>query len=176
MAACPEQEARLDLHAAGALEASETVPLLHHLESCAGCREAFAASVEILSLVTLPAPTTAEKLAQEALPQRALDAWKREHTSQSLRRRTVGSLMAAAAAVAVMVLVPGIPRPWTGSTSPEPQAAPVLEERAVEARTLADFEAWAGLEPLESGTELEDEEALDDVAGWDEEDPLGEML
>lgn len=176
MAACPEQEARLDLHAAGALDASETAPLLRHLESCAGCREAFAASVEILSLMTLPAPTTAEKLAQEALPQGALDTWKRESTSKALRRRTVGSLVAAAAAVAVMVLVPGLPRPWAPGTPPEPQDAPVVEELAVEARTLADFEAWAGLEPLESGGELEDEEALDDVAGWDEEDPLGEML
>ncbi|NTX04357.1 MULTISPECIES: zf-HC2 domain-containing protein [unclassified Myxococcus] len=175
MAACPDQEARVDLHAAGALEASETVALLHHLESCAGCREAFAASVEVLSLLTLPAPTAAEKHAQEALPQRALDTWKRERMSQALRRRTVGSLVAAAAAVAVMVLVPGIPRPWDWNTPPEPQELP-SEERAVEARALADFEAWAGLEPLEASSEWEDEEALDDVESWDEEALLGETL
>ncbi|WP_426732075.1 zf-HC2 domain-containing protein [Myxococcus faecalis] len=176
MAACPDMEARLDLHAAGALEPEESVPLLRHVEACAGCREALAQSMEVLSLVALPAPTAAEKAAQDTVPQRALETWKRERVSQTLRRRTVGSLLAAAAVVAAMVLMPGLPRPWTTQgASPTEPADVRAEERAVEAQTLADFEAWAGLEPLEGGATWEDEESFEDFESWDD-DLLGETL
>ncbi|MCP3060482.1 zf-HC2 domain-containing protein [Myxococcus sp. K38C18041901] len=175
MAACPDMEARLDLHAAGALEPEETVPLLQHVESCAGCREALAQSMEVLSMVALPAPTAAEKAARDTVPQRALETWKRERMSQTLRRRTVGSLLAAAAVVALMVLMPGMPRPWATKDSAAEPTDTRAEERAVEAQTLADFEAWAGLEPLEPGATWEDEESFEDLEGWDD-DLLGETL
>lgn len=177
MAACPEQEARLDLHAAGALDTAETVLLVQHLESCAGCREAFAASVEMLSLLALPEPTASEKSAQDALPQRTLAAWKHEHARPSPWRRKLGVALAAAAAVAFAALVPGLMRPGGltgGAVSGAGDSA--SEARQVEAQTLADFEAWAGLEPLEPGAVVEDEEALEDLEPSNEDDLLGETL
>ncbi|QSQ16814.1 zf-HC2 domain-containing protein [Myxococcus landrumensis] len=176
MAACPEQETRLDLHAAGALDAAETVQLVQHLESCAGCREVFAASVEMVSLLALPEPTAAERSAQDALPQRTLEAWKRENARPAPWRRAVGVTLAAAAAVALVILVPGAVRPGgtTGGVTEPTDAA--TEARQVEAQTLADFEAWAGLEPLESGAAMEDEETLEDLEDSNEDDLLGETL
>lgn len=164
MAACAEYEERLDLHAAGALDDAESVRVIHHLETCAGCREAFAASVEVLSLAALPPPTAAEQAAQAEVPRSALAAWRREAQRQGLRRRTLGSLAAAAAVVALMLLMPGMP--WRSGAGPgpgvEPEAAAAgLEE--VDAETMAAIEAWAGLEPLED-VAVEDEEAAD----WDD--------
>ncbi|WP_342380796.1 zf-HC2 domain-containing protein [Myxococcus stipitatus] len=176
MAACPEQETRLDLHAAGALDAAETVQLVQHLESCAGCREAFAASVEMLSLLALPEPTVAEKHAQDALPQRTLEAWKREHARPAPWRRAVGVSLAAAAAVAMAVLVPGLVRPGGGARGATEPTEAATEAHQVEAQTLADFEAWAGLEPLEPGAAMEDEETLEDLDASNEDDLLGETL
>ena len=181
MAACTEYEERLDLHAAGALEDAETVRVVQHLETCAGCREAFAASVQVLALAALPPPTAAEQAAQAEVPRRALAAWRRDAQRQGMRRRTLGSLVAAAAVVALMLLVPGMPwRPGAGTGTVAAPAAPEAPAAAqdVDAETMAAFEAWAGLEPLED-VALESEDAADeDLEDWDEDVDLnvGETL
>jgi anti-sigma factor RsiW len=154
MAACTEYEERLDLHAAGALDDTEAVRVLHHLETCAGCREALAASVEVLSLAALPPPTASEQAAQAEVPRRALAAWRREAQRQGLRRRTLGALAAAAAVVALMLLVPGMP--WRPSAGKAPVTEPAAGLEEVDAETMAAIEAWAGLEPLEE--DWDDEE------------------
>jgi len=180
MAACADQEERLDLHAAGALDAVETVPLLEHLASCPGCREAFEATRAVLSLAALPPPSATERTLQEALPRRTLAAWHRERTRQSMRWRTLGSVAAVAAVVAVMVLGPWRAARWTAETPDGAAARPAAVEDggATETRqTLADFEAWAGLEPLEA-TDMaasEDDAMFDDLDAWDDFEQ-GEML
>ncbi|MCP3097566.1 zf-HC2 domain-containing protein [Myxococcus sp. K15C18031901] len=180
MAACADQEERLDLHAAGALDTTETVVLLQHLESCEGCRDALRASMEVLSLAALPPPSPAERSAREALPRRALSAWKREQTRHALRRRTLGSLAAVAAVAAVMVLGPWRPAVSTNRT-PDSPTAPVENlqaSAATDEQTMADFEEWAGLEPLETTdvAALDDDALFDDVDAWDDDFELGETL
>ncbi|WP_426750591.1 zf-HC2 domain-containing protein [Myxococcus sp. Y35] len=163
MAACPDQEERLDLHAAGALEDAEAVGLVQHMEGCEGCRQAFAASVELLSMVALPPITAQEKVELDELPRRTLSEWRRSARRQGLGLRTLGALVATAAAVTWVLLVPGMWQlPGTAATDrPDSAAAattPAAEE--VDAETMAAFEAWAGLEPLDG---------IEDSDSWDED-------
>jgi len=172
MAACPDQEERLDLHAAGALEDVEVVTLVQHLEGCEGCRGAFTASVELLALMALP-PTTAQEQAElEELPRRTLSEWRRAARRQDLDLRTLGALVATAAAVTVVLLVPSMWR-LPGQDAPPPPTsaaattAPLGEEP--DAETMAAFEAWAGLEPLDM---IEDSDSWDDDLGFDSGETL----
>ncbi|AKQ67736.1 hypothetical protein A176_004648 [Myxococcus hansupus] len=168
MAACPDQEERLDLHAAGALEDAEAVALMAHLESCEGCRRAFDASVELLALVALPPITAQEKSELEELPRRTLSEWRRSARKQGLGLRTLGGLVAAAAAVTLVLLVPGTWRfPGEARTAQPTAGAQPVEE--LDAETMAAIEAWAGLEPLD---------AMEDSDRWDEDFDfeLGETL
>ncbi|AEI65833.1 zf-HC2 domain-containing protein [Corallococcus macrosporus] len=167
MAACPDQEARLDLHAAGALEDDDALGLIQHLEGCEGCRRALAASREVLSLVALPPLSPQEKLELEELPRRTLSEWRRGARRQGLGLRTLGALVATAAAVTLVLLVPGAWRvtgPETPGPSPEAVTTRPAAETAgeVDAETMAAFEAWAGLEPL-------DAVLVEDSDGWDED-------
>ncbi|MFP2962164.1 zf-HC2 domain-containing protein [Myxococcus sp. 1LA] len=164
MAACPEQEERLDLHAAGALEDDEALGLIQHLEGCEGCRQALAASREVLSLVGLPPLSSQEKTELEELPRRTLSEWRRGARRQGVGLRTLGALVATAAAVTAVLLVPGT---WhlTGPQTPVtvttlPATTATAED--VDAETMAAFEAWAGLEPL-------DAVLIEDSEGWDED-------
>lgn len=168
MAACAEYEERLDLHAAGALEDAEELRVIHHLETCEACRKSFAASVEVLSLAALPPPTAAEQAALEGLPRRALGAWRQSEQRLGLRRRTLGSLAAAAAVMALMLLVPGTP--WRSKTVvlPDVPEAPAASTE-VDAETMAAIEAWAGLEPLEEDVGVGEDAAEEDLEGWDED-------
>ncbi|WAM28841.1 zf-HC2 domain-containing protein [Myxococcus sp. NMCA1] len=164
MAACPDQEERLDLHAAGALEDDEALGLIQHMEGCEGCRQALAASVELLSLVALPALSPQEKTELQELPRRTLSEWRRGARRQGLGLKTLGALVATAAAVTLVLLVPGAWRlPGLGPEAPvTATAAPATDVEELDAETMAAIEAWAGLEPL-------DAVRLEDSEGWDEE-------
>ena len=163
MAACPDQEERLDLHAAGALEDDEALGLIQHLEGCEGCRRALAASVELLSLVALPTLSPQEQTELQELPRRTLSEWRRGARRQGLGLKTLGALVATAAAVTLVLLVPGTWRlPGLGPEAPvTATAAPATNVEELDAETMAAIEAWAGLEPL-------DAVLLEDSEGWDE--------
>lgn len=164
MAACPDQEERLDLHAAGALEDGEALGLIQHLEGCEGCRQALAASVELLSLVALPALSPQEKTELQELPRRTLSEWRRGARRQGQGLKTLGALVATVAAVTLVLLVPGAWRlpgvePTVTATT---TAKPTTDVEELDAETMAAIEAWAGLEPL-------DAVLFEDSEGWDEE-------
>lgn len=174
MAACPDYEVLLDLHAAGALEAGEAARVGQHVTACDGCREALASTVAVLGLAALPPLDAREKAVVEELPARTLAAWRRDAGRRGLGRRTLGALVAAAAGVALILLVPGVARnPGAGDGTGETPAAPTAEAE-VDAETMAAIEAWAGLEPLDEAPDAPaDGDALED------EDPdmdLGETL
>ncbi|MCP3144687.1 zf-HC2 domain-containing protein [Pyxidicoccus xibeiensis] len=175
MAACPDYEVLLDVFATGGLETAETARVSQHVRTCDGCREAVASTVSVLGLAELPPLSAEEKTELDAVPRRTLAAWRRDEQHRGLRRRTLGSLVAAAAVVALMLLVPDLVRK-SGVLTPTPETETVTAPPApeVDAETLAAFEAWAGLEPLDE-VEPDGEDLLEDL----EEDPdfnLGETL
>jgi anti-sigma factor RsiW len=160
MSACQDHEELLTLHAAGALEPDEEARVRAHLESCAACRSEAASTASLLAEVALPPPSPALREKMEALPQRALAAWRREQVHRALRARTVGALLAVAAAVLLM-LAPSILRPGSSRSEPTPAASVASPE------TLTDFEQWASANPL--GELLEATEAEDEAEDWDED-------
>jgi anti-sigma factor RsiW len=161
MKACHEYEELLSLHAAGALEPDEESRVRAHLESCAACRGEAASAARVLSGLALPPPSSAMQERVEALPQRALGAWRREQVRRAFHARTAGALLAAAAVV-LLVVRPSLPRMETPQT---PVAIP--EAPSGISATQADFEQWASTDPL--GEELDGILADDDVEDWEEE-------
>ncbi|NBD08682.1 MULTISPECIES: zf-HC2 domain-containing protein [Corallococcus] len=161
MGACVEYEEQASLHAAGALEGEEAARFQAHLESCAACRAEVASAREVLDLVALPPQTPVEVRAQEGLGARALSEWRREQSRRWMGRRAMGSLAAVAAVVALMLGPSALER----LKAPRPVApAPTRVAAAgddVDPETLAAFEAWAGLDPLE-----------DDASGYSMDEDL----
>ncbi|NRD58563.1 zf-HC2 domain-containing protein [Corallococcus exiguus] len=179
MGACVEYEEQASLHAAEALEGEEAARFQAHLESCAACQAEVASAREVLGLVALPPQTPVEVRAQEGLGSRTLAAWRREQTRRGMGRRALGSLAAVAAVVALMLGPSALER----LKAPHPVTAPGTVQSAsarddVDAETLAAFEAWAGLDPLEDdGSGY----GLDEDLSWDDSDldgdfDLGETL
>jgi anti-sigma factor RsiW len=169
MRACPEYEELLTLYAAQALEPAEEARVRAHLESCAACRTEAEATAGVLSQVAVAAPSAAMRERMEALPQRTLGAWRREQVRKAFRARTVGALLAVAAAVLVVV-GPSLPR----QAVPSPVARPATVSTASE--TQADFEAWASADPL--GDEFESTGAEDGTEdeGDEVEPSMSELL
>jgi anti-sigma factor RsiW len=183
MGACVEYEEQASLHAAEALEGEEAARFQAHLESCAACQAEVASAREVLGLVALPPQSPVEVRAQEGLGQRTLAAWRREQTRRGMGRRALGSLAAVAAVVALMLGPSALerikaPRPVT--TPAAVQSANARDDVDVDAETLAAFEAWAGLDPLEdegSGYGLDEDLSWDgDDADLDGDFDLGETL
>lgn len=176
MAACPEYEVLLDVHATGGLETDEAARVDAHVKTCDGCREALVSTAGVLMLAELPPLSAEEKSEVQELPRRTLSAWLRDTQHRGLRRRTLGSVVAAAAVVALMLLVPGRlqgPRGGTGTvTTPNTPGAPVDGDE-VDAETMAAIEAWAGLEPLDEDPDAPDD---GDVMDEDMDFDLGETL
>ncbi|NNC17469.1 zf-HC2 domain-containing protein [Corallococcus exiguus] len=179
MGACVEYEEQASLHAAEALEGEEAARFQAHLESCATCQAEVASAREVLGLVALPPQTPVEVRAQDGLGSRTLAAWRREQTRRGMGRRALGSLAAVAAVVALMLGPSALER----LKAPHPVTAPGTVQSAsarddVDAETLAAFEAWAGLDPLEDdGSGY----GLDEDLSWDDSDldgdfDLGETL
>jgi hypothetical protein len=176
MAACPEYEVLLDVHATGGLETDEAARVHAHVKTCDGCREALASTVGVLMLAELPPLTAEEKSEVQELPRRTVSAWRRDVQHRSLRRRTLGSLAAAAAVVALMLLVPGRlqgSRSGTGTVTTPSAPAAAVDGEEVDAETMAAIEAWAGLEPLDEDPDAPDD---GDVVDEDMDFDLGETL
>lgn len=179
MGACVEYEEQASLHAAEALEGEEAARFQAHLESCAACQAEVASAREVLGLVVLPPQSPIEVRAQEGLGARTLAAWRREQTRRGMGRRALGSLAAVAAVVALMLGPSALER----LKAPRPVTAPASVPSAsarddVDAETLAAFEAWAGLEPLEdngAGYGVDEDLSWDD-SGLDGDFDLGETL
>ncbi|MFL5344414.1 MAG: zf-HC2 domain-containing protein [Hyalangium sp.] len=170
MKACQEQEELLTLHAAGALEPDEEARLRAHLATCEACRSEAESTARVLSEVALPPPSSALREQMEALPERALGAWRREQVRKAFRARTVGALLAAAAAVLVLV-APSLPRPGTPSPVARPAAPASVSE------TQADFEQWASADPLSEAIEpASAEEDADGDAADEAVTPTSELL
>ncbi len=164
MKACQEYEELLTLHAAGALEPGEEAQVRAHLESCAACRSEAESTARVLSGLALPPPTPAMRERTEALPRRALGAWRREQVRRAFQARTVGALLAAAAVV-LLVVRPSLPRGETPRAAvPRPESSSALSE------TQADFEQWASTNPL--GEELDEPLTEGGAEGWEEEDEV----
>ena len=173
MKACPDQEELLTLHAAGALEPEQEARLSTHLASCEACREEAESTARLLAEVALLPPSSAMREQLEALPQRALGAWRREQVRKAFRARTVGALLAAAAAVLVVV-GPSLPR--FGTPSPVAHARPATPVASV-SETQADFEQWASADPLGEAIEpVSYEEDMDDEDSAETEPSTSEML
>jgi anti-sigma factor RsiW len=170
MSACPDHEELLTLHATGALEPADEARLRAHLASCEACRREAESTARLLAEVALPPPSAAMRERMEAVPQRALGAWRREQVRKAFRARTV-SAMLATAAVVLFVVNPGLRRQET----PSPVAPLALPASSSEAQ--ADFELWAAADPL--GDVLEpasDEEAWEDGAEAAEAEPSSTEL
>lgn len=179
MAACPEYDELLTLHAAGALDAEAEARVRAHLESCAGCRAEAASTETVLGQLAPPAPSAREAALLEALPRRTLAVWRREQVRTAARMQWTGALLAAAAAVLV-VLAPSLRhRPHVPATVPAaaPASAPVSDD------TVAAFDAWATGDPLSDALASGDTDDADGLfapdsfisgdEGWDSE--MGEL-
>jgi anti-sigma factor RsiW len=176
MAACPEYEVLLDVHATGGLETDEAARVHAHVKTCDGCREALASTVGVLMLADLPPLSAEEKAEVQELPRRTLSAWRRDAQHRGLRRRTLGSVAAAAAVVALMLLVPGRlqgTRSGTDTVTTPSSPAATVDGEEVDAETMAAIEAWAGLEPLDEDPDAPDD---GDVVDEDMDFDLGETL
>jgi anti-sigma factor RsiW len=163
MNACPEYEELLTLQATGALEPEQEARVREHLATCAACRSEAESTARLLSGMALPPPSPAMRQRMEALPQRALRAWRRAQVRQAFRARTVGAMLAAAAAV-LLVVNPSLRstgKPSSAVTPPAPSAS--QPETAPE----SEFEQWAVADPL--GDELDSLLADEDVDDWGEE-------
>lgn len=168
MGACVEYEEQASLHAAEALEGEEAARFQAHLESCAACQAEVASAREVLGLVALPPQTPVEVRAQEGLGSRTLAAWRREQTRRGMGRRALGSLAAVAAVVALMLGPSALERLKAPHKMATPASTPSAMARDdVDPETLAAFEAWAGLDPLEDdGSGY----GLDEDLTWDGDD------
>ncbi|WP_224247799.1 anti-sigma factor family protein [Hyalangium gracile] len=170
MSACQDQEELLTLHAAGALEPDEEARLREHLASCQACRSEAESTAKLLGAVALPPPSPAMRDVAEALPRRALGAWRREQVRKALRARTVGAVLAAAAVV-LLVVNPSLHHQGTPGVTPSPVAASTVSE------TQADFEQWASSDPLGDALELASaEEDFEDTEDWADPDSSASEL
>lgn len=171
MSACQDYEELLTLHAAGALEPAEEARVRAHLETCAACQRELRSTAGLLSQVALPPPSPAEQARLEALPQRTLGRWRREQVRRAMRMRTVGALMASAAAV-LLVLTLTLP----GEEAP-PALTPLASPEAP-SETQEAFEQWASADPLAEEV-LEPEWAEDAVEEGEEAEedlPVSELF
>lgn len=180
MAACPDYDERLTLHAAGALETDEEARVRAHLEACAGCRAEAASSAALLGQLTPPVPSAREEALVEALPRRTLAMWRREQVRKAARMQWVGALLAAAAVV-MLVLVPSVRGRGQGPARAVPASTSTPATTELPSETLRAFDAWARGDPLsdvlgaEDDTDaFESEDLYSDEETWDSY--LGETL
>ncbi|CAM3451674.1 zf-HC2 domain-containing protein [Corallococcus sp. ZKHCc1 1396] len=177
MGACVEYEEQASLHAAGALEGEEATRFRSHLESCAACQAEVASTQALLGLVALPPQTAIEARAQEGLGARTLSAWRRDQARRWMGRRALGSLAAVAAVVALM-LGPSALERLRAPRAVAPDTGRVAQTAApgddLDAETVAAFEAWAGLEPLDADALASLSDGEDELVDGDFD--LGEAL
>lgn len=109
---CPDVRVRFEAYAADALEGGDRRAVREHLASCAACREDAAAFDPILLFAAAPAaPESSQETDRILSAVRTgilLKTAERKLETPS-RRRRVGALASAAAAVALTLLAPGAP-------------------------------------------------------------------
>ena len=121
MTTCRDLEVLVSLHAAGALDASESARVEAHLAGCAACRAVAGDLADALSLAKLPPVSDAERRAFQDLGDRTLAALRRSMRVRSIGKRIAAGLAAAAAAAAV-VLAPAVVQ-RDGAAPPPEEAA-----------------------------------------------------
>jgi hypothetical protein len=119
---CAEHEIAISLHAAGALEADEAARLEAHVQGCAPCREALAASARALGLARLPPVTEPERRALAALPAAVISELRRQDRRRALGVR-VAVLGGVAAALVLAVASPVLLRKSPGQVALEQERA-----------------------------------------------------
>lgn len=109
---CPDVRVRFEAYAADSLESGDRSAVREHLVSCPPCREEAAAFDPVLLFATVPAaPESSQEVDRIVSAVRTgilLKTAERRLETPS-RRRRVGALASAAAAVALTILVPGAP-------------------------------------------------------------------
>jgi anti-sigma factor RsiW len=158
MAACQDQEERLSLWAAGALEPGEEAQVRAHLEACPACQREAEATRELLGQVAPPPHSLREQAVLAALPRTAVAAWREEQGREAVRMRATGALLAAAAAV---LLVLGAVTDWRAAPPPVEHTAPEVPLLALEEEEepASELEQWALADPLAEALSPEAEEA-----------------
>jgi anti-sigma factor RsiW len=123
---CPDVRVRFGAYASDSLEGADRRAVREHLASCAGCREEAAAFDPLLLFATVrPVPESspeAEQILSAVRTGILLKTAERKLAAPS-RRRRVGALASAAAAVALTVLGPGAPARRDAAAVPERAAA-----------------------------------------------------
>lgn len=154
---CAEIEGLLLERAAGPLEPEDEAIVAGHLARCEACRREAAAAEEALGLAALPPPSPEEHAALAPLVENTRAALRKADLSRLWLRRA-GTALLAAAAAALLVLVPMAGR----SRRAVPLAAAPSEE------STGDLEAWALADPLSEA--LGEEPELSDETAADEDD------
>lgn len=163
MNACPEYKELLTLQATGALEPQQEARVREHLSTCTACRYEANTTRRLLTRLELPPPSPAMQQRMEALPQRTLHAWRREQVRKAFRARSVGAVLAVAAAV-LLVVNPSLRSTGKQTTAVKPPDTSISQP---EAAPESEFEQWAVADPL--GEELDALLADDDVDDWGDE-------
>jgi len=131
MTACPDFEQLLLERGSETLTPEQSARLEKHLATCAGCASEAQALVETVALAKLPPLTPRERISLQGMPLSALAAWHRAERRTRLFRR-VGMGIAAAAAVAVVSVLPTLARKGQTTNSAV----------QVEDPTVAALEGW----------------------------------
>jgi anti-sigma factor RsiW len=129
MNACRQLDGLLAEYASGPVEPEEAARLEAHLAGCARCRAELAAYQETFALARLPPPSPAA--AGDALGEPAglaRSTWARWSRRSQRHGRTAGFLLGAAAAAALLALVPVL----RGDRTPR---APVMQAPVPAAHT-----------------------------------------
>jgi anti-sigma factor RsiW len=137
MSACPDFERLLLERASETLTPEQSVRLEKHLATCAGCAAEDQALAETVASAKLPPLTARERISLQSMPLSALAAWHREERRSRVFRRA-GLGIAAAAAVALVSVVPGLVR------KAQPRNSAVQGEDP----TIAALESWGAEDPI----------------------------
>ncbi len=126
---CPDVRARFEAYAADSLEGRDRRAVREHLVSCGACREEAAAFDPVLLFATVQAaPESSQETDRilSAVRTGILLKTAERRLEVPSRRRRVGALASAAAAVALTILLPGAPARRDVAALPERAAAKTM--------------------------------------------------
>lgn len=154
--ACDELQVLITLRADGALDPVEAAAVEAHLRACPACREEAARDAELLGLARLPPPTAREAALVAEVPGRVVAEVRRGRGRHRAVARAVG-VVAAIAAAALLVAVPGLLRRGAGPGAGGEEVAALWQEPDLEA-------IWNETDILEIDPAAQDPEQVPDVS------------